>query len=607
MKVKINTGYKNSVKNKPIKLILDLPTLDILCRYIISSSELVRMKHLVNLRKLIFALDPSTYENDPEKKKRMDFLFKATEARLDYHLKDRTMILTHVNGGLTYELDFIDYNAPELDKNELSWVAQLISESIQYQFLYERLDQLQDLITQFNTSNFLNRGNIVKEFEHTIDMIKNDFRHSKVETGTNDMMFSLKEGVFENVVTDIYNKVTSPSHRLITGMIGFNELIGGGFEAERVYMLFGTSGVGKSLTLLNLLTQIKKYNCNYQTKDPTKTPCVVLLTMENTMVDTIVRLFAMANDGAGSMIDYSIDEVLDILRNKGELKVTDNSPIDIIIKFRPNKSEDTSYLYTLCEDLSDEGYEVIALIQDHVKRIRSVYGSSDLRIELGDIVNEMKVFAGDLGIPVISVSHLNRDANKILEDAAAKGANIDVTLKLGVSNVGESVLMIDNLDVGVIINLDFDQDGNRYLCYNLIKMRDNPIRTYIAQPFMYGSTIRLIEDVGGVPMFKEYLHMAPGIQRNASVVTRSANTIMNIENITDDTFDNSFTDAGDRLTDLRIYNRDDYDVDPPQPKKPESPIVYFDKPDMYVAELIKEKIQLQLKMMQVPKDISISA
>ena len=31
----------------------------------------------------------------------------------------------------------------------------------------------------------------------------------------------------------------------------------------------------------------------------------------------------------------------------------------------------TGYLYTLVEDLEDEGYETICLFQDHVKRIRS--------------------------------------------------------------------------------------------------------------------------------------------------------------------------------------------------------------------------------------------
>lgn len=601
MKVKRNSGYSTS-KNQPIKLMLDIDTLDIMCRYAISTSALLKTNHINNLRKLINGLDRSIYENEPDKIKRLDFIYKALEARLEYHLTDRTMILTHINGGLTYELDFIDYNAPELNKNELEWVNQLITETIQYQFLYTKYDRLQDALTRFKASSFLTRGGIVKEIELLVDELKNDFRTSKVEDSINEMTFSLREGILEAVVTDVYNTVTNPSHRLITGMAGFNEMIGGGFESQRVYMLFGIGGVGKSVTLLNLIIQLKKYNKNYKTKDPTKKPCIVLLTMENTMVDTITRLFAYADDGIGSMLNYgSAQEVIDILRNKGEFTLDDDSPIDIVVKYRPHRSEDTSYLYTLCDNLEDQGYEVICMVQDHVKRIRSIYNSPDIRIELGDVVNEMKTFAAEKDIPVISVSHLNRDAARINEESIAKGANVDITLKMGVSNIGESILMFDNLDGAIIINLDFDENGSRYLCYNLIKLREKPLREYIAQPFVYGSSIRLVEDVGGIPMFKESLHMAPAIQRSASIKTNSANTIINLDNISNDRSserDNAFAQNNAMFYNLsKIAEQDDEIV--PRKKKAISPIYKIDSGvDLSKLDVLRAKI----KSMRAPDD-----
>lgn len=605
MKVKRNSGY-NTSKSQPIKLMLDIDTLDIMCRYAISTSALLKTNHINNLRKLINGLDRSIYENEPNKIKRLDFIYKALEARLEYHLTDKTMILTHINGGLTYELDFIDYNAPELNKNELEWVNQLITETIQYQFLYAKYDKLQDALTRFKASSFLTRGGIVKEIESLVDELKNDFRTSKVEDSINEMTFSLREGILEAVVTDVYNTVTNPSHRLITGMTGFNEMIGGGFESQRVYMLFGIGGVGKSVTLLNLIIQLKKYNKNYKTKDPTKKPCIVLLTMENTMVDTITRLFAYADDGVGSMLNYgSVQEVIDILRNKGEFTLDDDSPIDIVIKYRPHRSEDTSYLYTLCDNLEDQGYEVICMVQDHVKRIRSIYNSPDIRIELGDVVNEMKTFAAEKDIPVISVSHLNRDAARINEESIAKGANVDITLKMGVSNIGESILMFDNLDGAIIINLDFDENGNRHLCYNLIKLREKPLREYIAQPFVYGSSIRLVEDVGGIPMFKESLHMAPAIQRSASIKTNSANTIINLDNISNDRSserDNAFAQNNAMFYNLsKIAEQDDEIV--PRKKKAVSPIYKIDSGvDLSKLDVLRAKI----KSMRAPDDIMIA-
>ena len=164
---------------------------------------------------------------------------------------------------------------------------------------------------------------------------------------------------------------------------------------------------------------------------------------------------------------------------------------------------------------------MIGLVQDHVKRLRSVYNNADLRLELGDLVNELKVFAAEKDIPVITNSHLNRDASRTIEEATRKG-NKDVGKLLGKSNIGESMLMIDNLDCGIIITLDFDKDQNRYMAFSLIKMRDKPQRTYIAQPFAQGSTIRLMEDYGGIPQFKETLHGAPELKSNVMKISGSS-------------------------------------------------------------------------------------
>lgn len=517
--------YNNRNDGKPIKINLDLMTYDILCRYVLQNNAFLRMEHLVNLRRLMTVIDYSTYENDPEKTKRVKFIMKALEARLENNINDRDVVLCYINGGLTYKVDFLDYNRLDLTKDEILYVHNLVSETLQYQFLYNRVDEIQDLLTRFKMSDFCTRGAIVQEIEQMVDELKTSFRHSKINDNSVNMTFSLRDGQFEASVTDTYNAVTNPSRRLITGMQGLNEMTGGGFESGRVYMLLGTSGVGKSLTLLNLIYQIKRYNCNYKPKDPTKTPCIVLLTMENTVTETITRLFDLVIENSHGMANYTVEEVIRLLREEGELVLNESSPIDIVIKYKANKSVDTSYLYTLYDDLYDEGYEMICLVQDHVKRIRSIYANTDLRLELGDVVNELKVFAADKDIPVLTNSHLNRDAAKILEDAARK-SNQDAAKLLGKSNIGESMLMIDNLDMAIIINLDYDKDENRYMAFNTVKMRANATRTYIAQPFAKGSTIRLMEDFGGIPQFKETIHGSQEIKRDGIVKISGASSMV---------------------------------------------------------------------------------
>ena len=184
--------------------------------------------------------------------------------------------------------------------------------------------------------------------------------------------------------------------------------------------------------------------------------------------------------------------------------------------------------HILDDKLSDMGYEMICLVQDHVKRIRSTDNIQDLRIELGEIVNEFKTFAAEKEIPVITDSHLNREATKMIEDAARRGGQ-DLGKLLGASNIGESMLMIDNLDCGICLTKDYDKDLNLYMCFNRIKMRDfqgnSSQRNYICQPFAPGSTIRLIEDIGALPQFKESLHAAPEMKNNTLVKVSGASTM----------------------------------------------------------------------------------
>jgi len=533
-----NTGTQYNIN-------IDLQTLNIFCRYILQDSRILRMEHLVNMRKLFKLVDRSTYENDPDKIKRVNFILKALEARLDYNLTDIDLILNHINGGIQFEVEFIDYDNILMDRANVQYCHGMVEELLKYAFIFNYVDKYLDLCTKFKSADISKRGPIVNAFEQLVDSTKNEFRKAHIEDNINDVTFSLEEGVFESAITDTYNLITNPSRRLLTGMQGFNELIGGGFESGRVYMLLGVAGVGKSLTLLNLINQMKRFNTRIVGKDPTKTPCIVLLTMENTVVETITRLFDMVIDNSFGMENYPLNEVMYKLRNEGGLRISESSPLDIVIRYKPNRSISTDYLYTLYENLMDMGKEPVCFIQDHIKRIRSVDNESDLRIELGAIVNEFKVFAADKDIPFITVSHLNREATRILEEAARKGSQ-DSGKLLGKSNIGESLLMIDNVDVAATIAKDWDREGNMYMTFNRIKMRGKgSAREYIAQPFLPDNPIRLVEDIGGVPQFKETIHGLPSLPLTSGNIkmdgASSLNSIINTDVNKDNTFNINLT------------------------------------------------------------------
>ena len=157
------------------------------------------------------------------------------------------------------------------------------------------------------------------------------------------------------------------------------------------------------------------------------------------------------------------------------------------------------------------------MIQDHVKRIRSVTNEQDVRLELGNVINEMKTFAILKDIPMITVSHLNRDGARVIDSQSSRTKS-DLTRLLGKSNIGESLLMLDNVDYSAIINRDYDAEGNPYMVFKGIKERFAVMREYICQPFVNGNDLRLVEDFySPVPVFKESLYETSMNQLNQNV------------------------------------------------------------------------------------------
>ena len=486
-------GPGSPIKNQNFKIDVkfDITELDLMCAYIVSENRNIHRGNIINMRNLFLTMNMDNYSGDQERLARIDFILKGIEARLKHNLTSKNMILSQIAGGLG---GIRDDGIPELNNNEVQWVNNTVSETLKYSIIYNDVDKGLALLTEFKATDYINRGNIVKKIEEWVNSMQVKFRRSKADT-TEDITFSLNGDTFIEAMTDTYRQLSSPSNKLQFGTQAWNLLTGGGVEAGRVYTILGLPGEGKSSTLLDMAIQLKRYNRNYKCADPTKKPCVVLLVMENGVKESVERLFSMCV-GTG-MLNYTLEDAIDILKNQGNLRLTTDDPIDIIIKFKPNLSVDTSYLYTLTEDLEDEGYEVICLLQDYIKRIHSVEGSfgGDLRLQLGAVINEFKTFATLKNIPVITASQLNRTATSSIDEARIKN-KADLVRLIGRANVGESNLIIENSDWIALIAPEYDKDNNKYLGVQRVKSRyyiNNDLYTcYI--PYV-GNTIKFVEDV----------------------------------------------------------------------------------------------------------------
>ena len=503
-------GHTVNKSNVKLNMNFNISTLEIMASYSVSENRNIRRSQLMQMRNLFAMLDENLYIVDHNKNKYFNFIIKALEGRLEKNIKDSDILDKYINGGF---IEDDSENSEEqihisqlkvLSNPEVEWVSSTISESLKYSYINNDMNELYELLVKFRASDYSSRGEIVRLIEDEIVKVNNLFRKAKSEQ-SQEVTFSLKDGIFEDSMREIHENVTNPSRRLYTGMQGFNELVGGALETTRVYMLLGLAGAGKSFTLLNIAKQLKTNNKHYRPKDPTKIPVIVYLTMENTVQETVARLFEITTGQDMRKVDT--ETAIKMFKKDGEMYIADDNPIDIIVKFVPNRSVDTSYLYTLAEDLEDEGYEMICLIQDHVKRIRSIERTPDIRIELGNVINEFKTFAMLKDCVVITNGHLNREAAKSIDDGNRTNKG-DLIRMIGRANISESMLMIDNLDVGIVIQQEYDEKGNKYMGFKRIKERIkcNPNFNIVYQMFKSPESLEFIEDLDKrVPLHKDTL------------------------------------------------------------------------------------------------------
>lgn len=494
---------KKSGKKKDIEVVelpINIEMFDSIIQYTLSDNPLITKKSLINLRKLINFIDIRSYSEDFSRMLRIELLKKILEGELDQNIYRDALLKEYCIKELPhYSKDLLElfesgYFDEPLSNDDITFINKFVEENLTYIHLRRHSPDLEMALQQLRASDSSNLRSINNTLERIVGELNKDIKSAKAVNQYAAMDFNINGNTADSVVRATIEEYKKPNNHLKLGIKNLNKMLDGGVENGRVYLIFGLPKGFKSGTLLNIAIWICKYNREIVTKDKTKKPCVLYVTQENSIRETLQRIFVHST---GSNIEnYTEEEALRIIREE-VIGVDENgeAPIDLFIKYRPNKSISTSDLDTMCDDLELEGYEVVCLIQDYTKRIRSSsYNPSDLRLELGSVVDDFTVIAKTRNIPVISAGQLNREAYRILETSLEKGKS-NIGKNLNASHIGESALMQENTDYGVIVNKE-EFEGVEYLTFKLIASRaKKPSITYFAHPFEKDNGLRLMDDI----------------------------------------------------------------------------------------------------------------
>lgn len=494
----------NKLTCTKLKIKFDVRMLDQIIGFIYKDSTLRSRKVLVSIQKLFDALDEKLYENSPPLYDRIWVIQNTLRFKLSENYENDNMIVVALEEELDFDINkqtIIDQipTLSNISYDESKWLIKMIDDRLRFGYILTIKKVIQELTESIDNDEYRTYKLVADDLYKVCYSIVNMKRNVTSDIDEGD--FSLLDDDFNNALDAAMKRLKDRNKIFITGVQRLNTLLSPGYSAGRVYYYLAFPGGGKSRTLLNTAIQIKKYNKNIRPKDSRKIPTVLYLTMENSVDETIERLFNSTVCDE-DIRNYTPAIVKSKLKKEGSMTLTGDNNINLMIRYRDNQSMDANDLYDMIRDLDDSGIEVIVLVLDYVKRLRPVVKAKDEKTEMKNITNDLKSLARHCDIPIITAHQLNRAAASNI-DAAMQSNKEDLTKLIGRDAISVAWEIHENGDWMCVINDEFQAStGKLFQVYKLLKRRyrssedDLKLRRldYFCQPYEDGSEIRLVED-----------------------------------------------------------------------------------------------------------------
>lgn len=414
--------------------------------------------------------------------------------------------------------------------NSIPLILEIMEDEGEDEEIIENIKFLRDNPTKMNQSevtrlcmvlaDYVKYSKILKvknSFIQSLDMLNDDEANIK---DTVDTLYSLS-----NEIMSAYNvaNVTSVTHSfdtadrdamrtvvaetkdsrdsskcILTSIRGLNMLLSPGYLSGCLYVYAGLPGNYKSGILLESHVDTCRYNEHLKDSLNGKTPISIYISMENSMTQTIRRLWGLLFPTADISL-FSVEEATDMIQNALTAK-----GVRSVILYYGYREKSTADIANIIRSYNTDTTEVVALYFDYIKRVRSARtdaaATASEKSELHAIMNEFKLMAIQFGIPIVTGHQLNRVAAQAVDDAVSRG-NYDKSADvLGRSQVGTAFEVLEVCDFLGIINIENAGD-NKYLMIKAAKQRDKQSNgaenevTAIRHPFLSADSFALKPDI----------------------------------------------------------------------------------------------------------------
>ena len=496
------TRNKVEYRSEKIDLQLNIDMADLLLEYAISNKP--SRNHQANLKQLLDVVDMDVYKSSYEIKDRLYLTRSILDLKLNEEVTKLALLKEQCkqnNPDLVELINNTTWSNSSLQTNDIKLINKWIEEHMQFYYFYVEMPSIVNIWESCMRQGFNLNIDALNEVNDRMNRLIVKMKNTEIATGIL-RQFNFAAPNVADLIKFTVEKAQKPSAILQTGIRNLNAILGPGFRGGKLYTILGMSGKFKSGTLLNIADQITKFNPSLEKVTNGKRNTLLFITMENSIEETVERLFGMYADETDSFINSTPDQVISILRDKGKFIISDDTAdgIALEIRYYANMEINTADLYRIIEDMENNNQHVIGLILDYIKRINSVYQHhGDETVRVTYVAKELKTLALTYDIPVITAQQINRMGNATV-DAAMRNDKHDLIRYVGNSDIGGAWSVIEESDWVAIINLEKHVKTDKlYLTIKRTKNRsgksDVTTMDYFNHPFTNDRSLKLMTDV----------------------------------------------------------------------------------------------------------------
>ena len=289
----------------------------------------------------------------------------------------------------------------------------------------------------------------------------------------------------------------APDKCIITGIRGLNNILSPGYLGGCIYVYAALPGNYKSGMLLKSHVDTLKYNEHIKNTTNGKTPISMYISMENTMAQTVRRLWGVLFPTA-DMSMFSVQEMAEMIQN--ELTAKGMRSVILYYGYREKSTKD---LETIIRSFNDDNNEVVAVYLDYIKRKRSARDDaavkSSEKSELHAIMNELKSISAEFNIPIVTGHQLNREAARMVDDIVKNGGFDKTDQAFNRGQIGTAWEIQEVADFLAYMNIE-NNGETKNLLIKAMKQRDLDNKTDstvigIRHPFLTPQSFALKDDI----------------------------------------------------------------------------------------------------------------